>query len=307
MIYPVWYAPLTIELARRCELLLGIYLLVGIFTAAPDATGPRIPVEAALRVLHPVASQGNAGRSAVLLGLINRARSEAGLKPLQWDNRLATAAHEHAQVMSAKGELAHQFHGEADLTSRPTPRLRLDQAGENVFYDTSVQSAHEAFMNSPDHRANLLNPAYDSVGIGIVDVAGVLYIVEDFAHRIPELSNEDAAEGVAQQFLRLRRTAGGGELRFQHDARVQQLACSMAERETVDGKAAISLPGVRVAAFYAATDPAELPPEVARLSALNGIRQLGVGVCYARTPKYPTGLYWVSIILFHGSTTIAAK
>ena len=44
------------------------------------------------------------------------------------------------------------------------------------------------------HRANLLNPAYDSIGIGIVEIAGVLYIVEDFAHRVPELSNDDAAE-----------------------------------------------------------------------------------------------------------------
>jgi uncharacterized protein YkwD len=278
--------------------LLGIYLLIGLFAAAPDTTVPGIPVEAALRLIHPAINQGSMGRSAVLLAMINRARAEAGLKALQWDHRLADAANEHAQLMSSKGELSHQFPGEPDLASRLLPKLRLDQAGENVFYDASLESAHEAFMNSRDHRANLLNPAYDSVGIGIIELGGVLYIVEDFAHRVPELSNEDAADRVAQQFAGLRQTAGSGGLRFRHDARVQQLACSMAEHESVDGRAGIGLPGVRVAAFYATTDLAQLPANVARLSELNGVGQFGVGVCYARTPKYPTGLYWVSILLF---------
>ena len=286
---------------------LGLYLLIGLFAAAPDTTVPGVPVEAALRIIHPMVNQGNLGRNAILLALVNRSRAEAGLKPLQWDNRLAEAAHEHAQLMSAKGELSHQFPGEPDLANRLVPKLRLDQAGENVFYDASLQSAHEAFMKSPNHRANLLNPAYDSIGIGIVDVAGVLFIVEDFAHRVPELSNEDAAGRVAQQFARLRQAAGTGELRFQHDAQLQNLACSMADRDTVDSKAGTSLPGVRVAAFYATTDPSQLPANVARLSALNGVGSIGVGVCYARTPKYPTGLYWVSFMLFQGSTTIASK
>lgn len=286
---------------------LGLYLLIGLFAAAPDTTVPGVPVEAALRIIHPMVNQGTLGRNAILLALVNRSRAEAGLKSLQWDNRLADAANEHAQLMSAKGELSHQFPGEPDLANRLIPKLRLDQAGENVFYDASLKSAHEAFMKSPNHRANLLNPAYDSIGIGIVELAGLLFIVEDFAHRVPELSNEDAAGQVAQQFAKLRQAAGTGELRFQHDAHLQSLACSMAERDSVDSKAGTSLPGVRVAAFYATTDPSQLPSNVARLSALNGLGRLGIGVCYARTPKYPTGLYWVSFMLFQGSTTIAAK
>ncbi len=211
---------------------LGLYLLIGLFAAAPDTTMPGVPVEAALRIIHPMVNQGTLGRNAILLALVNRSRAEAGLKSLQWDNRLADAANEHAQLMSAKGELSHQFPGEPDLANRLIPKLRLDQAGENVFYDASLESAHEAFMKSPNHRANLLNPAYDSIGIGIVEFAGLLFIVEDFAHRVPELSNEDAAGQVAQQFAKLRQAAGTGELRFQHDAHLQSLACSMAERDT---------------------------------------------------------------------------
>jgi hypothetical protein len=144
--------------------------------------------------------ESNASRIAVLLTLINHARVEVGLPALQFDDRLANAATNHAHIMAQKGQLSHQFPGEPDLTDRLAPQLRLDQAGENVVYDVTVQGAHEAFMGSPLHRINVLNGAYDSVGIGIVENGGVIYVVEDFAHRVPDLNDDDAAERVAEQF-----------------------------------------------------------------------------------------------------------
>ena len=41
--------------------------------------------------------------------------------------------------MSATGQLSHQFPNEPELANRLTPKLRLDQTGENVFSDASVQ------------------------------------------------------------------------------------------------------------------------------------------------------------------------
>jgi hypothetical protein len=211
--------------------------------------------------------------------------------------------------MAQKGQLSHQFPGEPDLTDRLAPQLRLDQAGENVVYDVTVQGAHEAFMGSPLHRINVLNGAYDSVGIGIVENGGVIYVVEDFAHRVPDLNDDDAAERVAEQFSKFRQTAGAANLPHVGNGRLQQMACSMAQHETLDGKAPFSLTGARFAASYATVDPDQLPSNVASLSTLNGIGHFSVGACYARTPKYPTGLYWVTIVLFegHASTTIASR
>jgi len=42
-------------------------------------------------------------------------------------------------------------------------------AGENIAGNQSVQAAHTALMNSSGHRANILNPNYTHVGIGIVE------------------------------------------------------------------------------------------------------------------------------------------
>jgi hypothetical protein len=183
-----------------------------------------------------------------------------------------------------------------NLTGRLAPRLRFDQAGENVVYDATVQGAHEAFMGSPLHLSNMLNGAFDSVGIGLVENGGVIYVVEDFAHRVPDLNDDDAAQRVAERFSKFRQTAGAAK--HVGDERLQQMACSMARSETLDGKTPLALPGARFAASYATTDPDQLPSNVAGLSALNGIGHFSVGACYARTPKYPTGLYWVTIVLF---------
>jgi hypothetical protein len=211
--------------------------------------------------------------------------------------------------MAQKGQLSHQFAGEPDLAGRLAPQLRLDQAGENVVYDVTVEGAHEAFMGSAPHRTNVLNGAFDSVGIGIVENGGVIYVVEDFAHRVPEMKDDDAAERVAERFSMYRQTVGRANLPHVGNERLQQMACSMAQHEALDGKAPFSLPRARFAASYATVDPNQLPANVASLAALNGIGHFSVGACYARTPKYPTGLYWVTIVLFEGHppTTIASK
>ena len=291
-------------------MLLTFCLMFGLLAAGPDRMPARAPIEPALRMLRPViVRESNASRIAVLLTLINHARTEVGLQALQLDDRLASAAMNHAHIMAQKGQLSHQFPGEQDLTGRLAPQVRLDQAGENVVYDVTVHGAHEAFMGSPMHRTNVLNGAFDSVGIGIVENGGVIYVVEDFAHRVPDLKDDDAAEHVAEQFSKFRQTAGAANLPHVGNGRLQQMACSMAQHEALDGKAPFSLPKARFAASYATVDPDQLPSNVANLSTLNSIGHFSVGTCYARTPKYPTGLYWVTIVLFegHASTTIASR
>jgi hypothetical protein len=249
--------------------------------------------------------ESNASRIAVLLTLINNARAQAGLQALQPDERLGGAATNHAQIMAQKGQLSHQFPGEPDLAGRLGAQLRLDQAGENVVYDVTVQGAHDAFMGSAPHRTNVLNGAYDSVGIGIVENGGVIYVVEDFAHRVPDLKDDDAAERIAERFSEFRQTARAGNLPHVSNERLRQMACAMAERESLNGNAPFSLPKARFAAAYATVNPDQVPSNVSQLATLNGIGHFSVGACYARTPKYPTGLYWVTIVLFEGRAPAA--
>jgi hypothetical protein len=244
----------------------------------------------------------------VLLGLINRERSNAGLQPLMWDDRLAQAARDHAEVMSHEGRLSHQFEGEPDLLQRLTQHsLRLDAASENVVYDVSAEGAHEAFAKSLPHRANMLNASFDGVGIAVVNQNGILYVVEDFAHRIVDLSDKAAAQRVAGRFASLRERLSAPALEFVEEPRALMLVDQMAAREIPDGHAPLSLPGARSAASYATTSPDEIPASVAALASLRGANSYTVGVRFVRTPKYPSGLFWVSIILFGENPTLHAS
>jgi uncharacterized protein YkwD len=53
-------------------------------------------------------------------------------------------------------------------------------AGENLALAPTLDIAHDGLMNSPGHRANILNPAYRKVGIGVLDggVYGEMFVQE---------------------------------------------------------------------------------------------------------------------------------
>ena len=53
-----------------------------------------------------------------IFALANEARIQAGVGRLDWDPALAAAALEHCERMAAEGPIAHQYNGEADLTTR---------------------------------------------------------------------------------------------------------------------------------------------------------------------------------------------
>jgi hypothetical protein len=245
---------------------------------------------------------------ARLLDLINADRAKEGFKPLVWDDRLAEAARDHAEIMSQQGRLSHQFDGEPDLLQRLTRRgVRLDAAAENVVYDVTAEGAHEAFSKSLPHRINMLNAAYDGVGIAVVNLHGILYVVEDFAHRISGLGDRAAADRIAERFAGVRQQFGLPPLEFVDKPRVQELVEQMAGRETPDSHAPLSLPGARFAASYATTSPDEIPASVSRLASLRGAAVCTVGASFLRTPRYPAGLFWVTIVLFDENAAIARK
>jgi len=285
---------------RSGRVRIALCLMFALVTARVGAAPVPGTGAAAANVVQVVPPRSAEDEQRALLKLVNLTRSQSGLPALAWDEKLAAAAREHAETMAEQGTLSHQFAGEAALLERLTAhRVRLDRASENVVYDVTVEGAHENFMSSTPHRANLLDPGFDSIGIGVVEAGGLLYIVEDFSHRVADVSDEQAARIVADSFDVQRRKARAGNLSLIYDQRLQQIAQAMAESETPNGAPGLALPGARFAASYATLDPAKIPPAVAHLTALHGVTHIGVGVHYARTPKYPAGLYWVTVVLFH--------
>ena len=93
---------------------------------------------------------------------INTARRIAGARGLQLDKQLSKVARKHANEMDDRNSLYHT--PSSRLRWRVTRWRRL---GENVGAGQTVTSLHQAFMNSPSHRSNVLDRGFRHVGVGV--------------------------------------------------------------------------------------------------------------------------------------------
>lgn len=234
-----------------------------------------------------------------LLELANEARAEAGASPLVIDNGLSRAARIHAQAMLAAQQLSHQFEGESTLAMRLSAMtgLQLDQEGENVALDYDADRGHTHLMLSPPHRANLLNPTYNVVGLGVVRSGDRLFIVQDFGHALPNYSVSQWKERIAASVNQLRRQSRRPDLAHTDLASVDDAACSMAQADNLGTAPVRQLAGHGTVLSYTSLRPESLPTEAARAISSGNLRTFSVGACYSRTASYPTGVYWVVLTL----------
>lgn len=136
-----------------------------------------------------------------LFSAANAERTQRGLRPLRWDDTLYRAAMEHGHAMAEREAISHQFSGEPDLSARGEQSgARFSRITENVAEAPTAVEIHTAWMHSPGHRANLLDPTVDSVGIGVVSRGGELFAVEDFDRSFATLSL-DAQEAAVGSLL----------------------------------------------------------------------------------------------------------
>jgi len=140
------------------------------------------------------------GPEQILFQSANRERAGHGLSPLKWNALLAEAAQRHAVLLAQRNALSHQFPGESDLASRAAHEgARFSTVAENVALGPSAERLHEQWMKSPPHRANLLDPQMNSVGIAIARRGQTLFAVEDFADTVGDLSLQEQEELVQKQ------------------------------------------------------------------------------------------------------------
>jgi hypothetical protein len=164
-----------------------------------------IPATIVLAILSvfakPASAQGRPDESEqTLLQSANRERVMQRLAPLKWSDALAEAARQHALRMAQQNTLSHQLPGELDLTDRASHAgARFQILAENVAEGPSAQTIHQMWMNSPPHRANLLDRQLDSVGIAVTVRNGTLWAVEDFSLAVVSMSIREQEKTVEEQ------------------------------------------------------------------------------------------------------------
>jgi uncharacterized protein YkwD len=141
--------------------------------AAPDSQ-PAAAAAPAARPAPPTIVVGSTQQA-----LINSDRAGAGLGSLTWNSCLAGIAYQNAARMANQGAISHAGGPNQDLGCGLANR-----AGENVgFWSAGLSDSrlNTMFMNSPDHRANIMGP-YQYVGTAwVVARNGYAYIAVEFS------------------------------------------------------------------------------------------------------------------------------
>lgn len=124
--------------------------------------------------------------SSVLTGLANQDRAQNGLAALTVNPLLTAAAQDKANDMAAKGYFAHVSPQGVDPWHWfGVAGYSFTYAGENLAVDFSDSGdVNTAWMNSPEHRKNILDPHYTEIGIataeGMYQGHPTVFVVQEF-------------------------------------------------------------------------------------------------------------------------------
>ncbi len=234
----------------------------------------------------------------IILRLLNQSRQEYGLGRLVMDERLQRAARKHTRWMVYRGQVEHQFSDEPKLTLRLGEfAIRFDASGENVARTSGPERAHTALMNSPGHRANILDPSFNSVGIGVIRNADGIYVTQDFARRLPDATVDEAEAHIAASLNRLRTDLGLDPWPRRMAPELRRHACEMALRDRLNPKAGLLSTRVSNAVAFTAADLNQIPDTLQRIRA-NPASGFSVGACYQSSATYETPVFWFLVITY---------
>ena len=146
---------------------------------AAAARRPALAVVAVLLLAVAAAGCMPADANKMLI-YTNQSRAYVGVRPLQEHPTLTAKAESWARHMAAEGRLSHS------TLSAGLSTLNWNSLGENVGYSSPTSNTlwtiHVMFVQSAGHRANLLNPKYTHMGVGVhKDSQGRVWVAEVFA------------------------------------------------------------------------------------------------------------------------------
>lgn len=112
----------------------------------------------------------------------NCERMARGMEPLQCDMRLVWAGREHSLDMTGRSYFAHESpEGLTNVERLDAQDIGFLFAGENLAHYTDMIGAHRGWMDSEEHRRNILNDRYTHAGVGAVEGDdGRVYAVQLF-------------------------------------------------------------------------------------------------------------------------------
>jgi uncharacterized protein YkwD len=164
----------ALPVAARDAAWLPLILAPARATATPTRTATPTPSRTPTRTVTPDASEALA---AQVIALTNQERASRGLAPLQANDALMRAAAAHSLDMATHNFVDHVGSDGSTPGQRITRASYAWQAyGENIAAGyATAQQVVAAWMGSAGHRANILNPDFQHIGVAYVYRSGTTY------------------------------------------------------------------------------------------------------------------------------------
>ncbi|MFC8416376.1 CAP domain-containing protein [Streptomyces coelicoflavus] len=127
-------------------------------------------------------SGATGGAEAQVLALVNEERAAAGCSPVTANDRLTRAADDYSDVMASSGVMSHTGPDGSTMASRvEAAGYQWSTLGENIARgQADAASVMDSWMNSPGHRANILNCSFKELGVGVHFGDGGPWWTQDF-------------------------------------------------------------------------------------------------------------------------------
>lgn len=120
---------------------------------------------------------------AAIFELVNQERRRRNIPAVARDEKLGKVARKYAQLMAERNEMGHYVGGTNPGQRITAGGYRWSRYGENVARGyTTAQAVMNGWMNSPGHRANILNSLFKDLGVGVAARAnGTKFFCQNFA------------------------------------------------------------------------------------------------------------------------------
>ncbi|WP_055493511.1 CAP domain-containing protein [Streptomyces sp. TP-A0356] len=131
----------------------------------------------------PVHASGPTAVEAQVLQLVNQERAKVGCSPVTASNALTKLAEAFSQDMAARSFFDHTDPNGKTPWDRAAALGITGLGGENIARgQTTAQDVMDAWMNSPGHRANILNCNFRTLGVGVHFGSGGPWWTQDFGY-----------------------------------------------------------------------------------------------------------------------------
>jgi uncharacterized protein YkwD len=153
----------------------GAALAASVVLAPASQAGPVAADRSAAGSPATLSAAPEPGIEAQFVSRVNSLRASRGLRQLQVDGELQGVARRWTERMVAAGRISHNPNLAGEVGGSWT------KLGENVGVGPTVDALMQAFVNSPAHNRNLVDPEWTHIGIGVTRAAdGQLYTTHNF-------------------------------------------------------------------------------------------------------------------------------